>query len=272
MRYALINNIKSEAVSGVEGICPGCSMPVVAKCGEKKIHHWAHKRLSSCDSWWETETQWHRDWKNNFPKEWQEIFLPDSQTGEKHIADVKTEHGIVIEFQYSHIDPKEQRSREAFYQNMIWIVDGTRLKLDYRRLCKWKNNDLGCLSESKIKGVFFMSDPEWWLNKSWIDSKVLVIFDFGQQEYVTTSQGEMKQIVWCLLPGRIGNKAVVIKGSREGLINRLNESSQPLPWSIAELINDFEEDYRKQREKAMQDTWHHVPMYGYRRVRRKWRF
>lgn len=244
MRFALVNNKRIEAEKGLNGICPGCFKPVIAKCGEKKIHHWAHKRSEVCDSWWENETQWHRDWKDNFPKECQEVFLPDTITGEKHIADVKTTHDIIIEFQHSAIDPQEQRAREEFYKNMIWVVDGTRLKLDYRRFCKWKNNDLLCLHQTEIKGVYLMDSPECWFNKSWIDSKVLVVFDFGEQE----SKG-LKQLVWCLLPGRIGCKAVVINGTKDGLIKRLNEFSQPLPWSTSELMRDLR---KIQKEKQSQ--------------------
>lgn len=137
MRFALIDNKPTEAASGLNGgVCPGCGAPVIAKCGTHKVHHWAHKGVKMCDNWWEPETEWHRAWKNNFPKEWQEIFLPDEQTGEKHIADVKTEHGLVIEFQHSHIKPEERISREKFYRNMVWIVDGTRLKYDLPRFLK----------------------------------------------------------------------------------------------------------------------------------------
>ncbi len=257
-----------EAQSGLKGICPGCSQPVIAKCGEKKIHHWAHKRSASCDSWWENETQWHRDWKDNFPKEYQEVFLPDKRSGENHIADVKTEHGVVLEFQHSAIKPQEQRSRESFYKNMVWIVDGTRLKLDYRRFCKWRNNDIDCQSETKINHIYFMSYPEWWLNKSWIDSKVMVVFDFGKQECVDTPEGN-KQLVWCLLPGRIGHKAVIVEGTKDGLIKRLNESSQPLPWSIEELMQDFGIDFRKQEERNQQEQRRAAAYYALRRTRRK---
>ena len=61
--------------------------------------------------------------KNNFLKECQEIIMYDVKTGEKHIADVKTRTGIIIEFQHSPMNIKEQYSREQFYKNMIWIVD-----------------------------------------------------------------------------------------------------------------------------------------------------
>lgn len=125
MRFARVNDILQEAAPGAHGLCPGCLQPVLAKCGTQKVHHWAHKGTKACDSWWEPETEWHRAWKNNFPAEWQEIFLPDERTGEKHIADVRTSQGLVIEFQHSHIQPRERTSREKFYRNMVWVVDST---------------------------------------------------------------------------------------------------------------------------------------------------
>lgn len=48
----------------------------------------------------------------------------DAATGEKHIADVKTSQGLVIELQHSAMPADELRSREEFYGDMIWIVDG----------------------------------------------------------------------------------------------------------------------------------------------------
>ncbi|CAD6878938.1 hypothetical protein [Methylomonas albis] len=96
----------------------------MAKCGSQKTWHWAHLRPLECDPWWENETQWHRDWKSLFPTEWQEVVHIDQETGEKHVADVKTERGLVIEFQHSNMPTEELRARESFYKNMIWVVDG----------------------------------------------------------------------------------------------------------------------------------------------------
>ena len=89
--------------------------------------------------------------EKQFPTEWQEIVLFDKQTGEKHIADVQTIHNLVIEFQYSAINQEESISREKFYKNMIWIVDGTSLKRDYPRFQK----ELKILKE-QIGKVFFL--------------------------------------------------------------------------------------------------------------------
>ena len=90
MKYALVDNQKVEATKGAKGICCFCHQPVIAKCGNDRIKHWAHKNLSHCDKWWENETEWHRNWKGLFPKEWQEVAATDEKTGEKHIADIMT--------------------------------------------------------------------------------------------------------------------------------------------------------------------------------------
>src|SRR5581483_2362554 len=133
MHLALIDNNLVKAEPGRKALCAGCHQPVIAKCGNERIHHWAHQNNRMCDSWWEPETQWHRIWKNHYPIEWHEKFLPDETTGEKHIADIRTSYGLVIEFQHSFLKPEERTSRESFYKNMLWVVDGTRNKRDYER-------------------------------------------------------------------------------------------------------------------------------------------
>lgn len=64
-----------------------------------------------------------------FPTEWQEIPLL-SDSGERHVADVRTPHGLVIEFQRSTIHPDEVLARQAFYVNMIWVIDGCKNEFD----------------------------------------------------------------------------------------------------------------------------------------------
>lgn len=126
MRYALVNGIKSKPSPKIHGICPHCMAETVSKCGKHITWHWAHKGKEICDPWWEGETQWHRNWKDTFPVEWQEISNIDPRNGEKHIADVQTPFGLTIEFQHSPISFEERTSRERFYNKMIWVVDGTK--------------------------------------------------------------------------------------------------------------------------------------------------
>ncbi len=129
MKFALVNGQRQEAQPNLSGKCPTCDHPMVAKCGEVRMWHWAHQGSRFCDPWWENETEWHRAWKDQFPDEWQEI-VHHAENGERHIADVKTGDGWVIEFQHSSIRPDERRSREAFYRSLIWVVDGLRRKRD----------------------------------------------------------------------------------------------------------------------------------------------
>lgn len=127
MQYALVNNLRCEARAGVAGVCPTCGSAMVAKCGPRVMHHWAHATRRDCDPWWENETQWHRDWKNLFPEDCREIHhvAPD---GEIHRADIRTRIGIYIEVQHSSMTDAERASREAFYKNLVWIVDGRGFK------------------------------------------------------------------------------------------------------------------------------------------------
>jgi len=130
-----------------------------------------------CDHWWENETQWHRDWKNCFPEEWQEV-VHFAEDGEKHIADVKTPSGLVIEFQHSAISQEERISRENFYNKMCWVIDGTRLKSDLIKFNKaptLRNLKYPTLMYERVPINFFPSLQKWYL------SEKTVFFDFGDK-------------------------------------------------------------------------------------------
>lgn len=213
MKYAEVNGIKVEAAKGVKGFCPSCGSELIPKCGTRKINHWAHKGFRTCDSWWEPETEWHRSWKNMFPEEWQEIILPDKQTGEKHIADIRTNQGLVIEFQHSFIKPDELQSRENFYKNLIWVVDGTRLKRDYPRFLKGKD------SFQKIKeGIFRIDFPEDYFPSNWLESSVPVVFDFLGSDKIN-KPSEIGTALYCLFPVKIGKSVVIAEIKRNSFIN-----------------------------------------------------
>lgn len=123
MQLALVNCGRREAFPGGRGQCPTCGAAMVAKCGPRILHHWAHAGRRNCDPWWENETDWHRDWKNLFPEACREIShtAPD---GEIHRADIRTPTGIYIEVQHSAMTDAERISREAFYKNLVWVIDG----------------------------------------------------------------------------------------------------------------------------------------------------
>lgn len=123
MLLGLINdkNRARPSFTGQRAICPFCKGELIAKCGDIYINHWQHKALSECDSWKENEGEWHKVWKANFPEENQEVII--TVGSEKHIADVKTNKGTVIEFQNSSISSNTIAIRENFYGDMVWVVN-----------------------------------------------------------------------------------------------------------------------------------------------------
>ena len=91
MKYAVSNDQRIEATPKAVGKCPCCGADLIARCGDLKVWHWAHKGRRVCDHWWESETEWHRAWKDTFPKEWQEVTGPASDnTAELSLLEYET--------------------------------------------------------------------------------------------------------------------------------------------------------------------------------------
>ena len=197
MKFALVDNQRQEAQPSLEGFCLGCGSPMVARCGGVRIKHWAHKGARRCDPWWENETEWHRNWKNQFQTDWQEI-AHRAENGEKHIADVKTPEGWVIEFQHSSIKPEERQSREGFYQKLIWIVDGKRRVRDETQFFEILGNRSGRWINNEIYPELHSTLPEGPLFRDWIISGAHVFFDFGGED------------LWWLLPQSTKTWALIL--------------------------------------------------------------
>lgn len=224
MKYALVDNQKVEAKKGLKGICQYCHQPLFSKCGPIRIDHWAHKRGAQCDKWWENETEWHRLWKNKFPEEWQEVIAIDEKTGEHHIADIKTNEGMVIEFQHSYISDEERISRENFYKNMIWIVDGTRRKNDFDRFRKADfNHDIYCINEKDSRYVLARADH--YLPKEWLNSSVPVFIDFNGTSvlYEEEYDDPISNPILCLLPETISSYRVLLSCEVNNIIKMIRK-------------------------------------------------
>lgn len=189
MRFAIVSDKRVEASPGVRGRCTNCESELIAKCGTVRVKHWAHQARPYCDPWWENETEWHRTWKDQFPVEWQEISHP-AENGERHIADVKTEHGWVLEFQHSHLTPEERRSRDAFYPKLVWVVDGVKRKKDKAKFIETLNAGAGVLERPRMWRVGFNDCA---LLRDWAGSPGPVLFDFGPAGDFTSGE------LWCQL-------------------------------------------------------------------------
>ena len=192
MKFALIGSKKEEATKGAAGLCQFCNSELIAKCGEIKIHHWAHKSKHNCDPWWENEGEWHRAWKNKFPTKWQEIIHHD-ENGEKHIADIKTDTDLVVEFQHSFLKPEERRSRNAFYTKLVWVVDGLKRKTDKSQFQKiLKEESTAVNGKPYITHVRFPEECR--LLKEWSNDTSIVFFDFKETNFSN------QEILWLLYP------------------------------------------------------------------------
>lgn len=235
MKYALVNDKRQEAQSGLSGKCPCCGFPTVAKCGKVKIPHWAHKGKLICDPWWE-ETEWHRIWKGCFPEDWQEV--PHfAENGEKHIADIKTCQGYVIEFQHSPIKSEEIQAREDFYKKMVWIVDGTTRLKDKDRFLKYSDPLNGSAKVRRLRVGFDACA----LLRDWSSNETPVFFDFGDG------------ILWALLP-KATEERYVFSTNRNLLIACLRAAPQDFNFEAllrawTDAIADGEKSIRKQSKR-----------------------
>lgn len=208
MKFALVTGQRAEAQPSLQGKCVGCEQQVIPKCGELRVWHWAHRGKRACDHWWQGETEWHRDWKNQFPAECQEVRHQAADL-EWHIADVKTRDGWIIEFQHSHLKPEERRAREDFYQSLIWVVDGTRRSYDLSGFAKSVARGKALLPHST---TLRLQKPSGALLRDWRHSAAHVFFDFGRG-----------QRLWWLYPGSDDERAYVHPLGRDFLLRLLLE-------------------------------------------------
>jgi competence protein CoiA len=174
MKFAVVEGKRREAQPHLSGKCPRCGDAMTARCGDVRVWHWAHRGTRTCDPWWESETEWHRDWKNQFPEACQEFRY--SKDGEVHIADVKTESGVVLEFQHSHLHRNERESRENFYRRMVWVVDGLRRVRDKAKFIAF----IRAATIVRLRPLIYsVTTNEGALLRDWAPSRVPVFFDFG---------------------------------------------------------------------------------------------
>lgn len=175
MQYAIVDGKKREPFKGGKGLCPLCDAPLIAHFGEIEPPHWQHVQKADCDPWHEPKTEWHIAWQNKFPEAWKEFLMENEITGEEHFANVRTDKGLVIEFQNSPITPATIRQREAFYGNMVWVINANTFK---------DNVDV-----KRVEDTLFMEDKESQI-KADIDAKIR-----EQETKVNNLRNELKDTI-----------------------------------------------------------------------------
>jgi hypothetical protein len=224
MKFSIVEGTRQEAKPNLYGICPACNQPTVAKCGAIKMWHWAHKVRRTCDVWWENETEWHRKWKGRFPESWQEI-VHKAENGERHIADVKTDQGWVIEFQNSYLKPEERNSRDTFYKKLVWVVNGLRRARDSKQFLNAINRGVPIGQNSHVRKV---SSHECAVLQEWGGCESPVLFDFGGD-----------QLLWWVLKWRPNGVAYVAPFGQKDFIDIHLGGASQAAQSFEAFVNDI---------------------------------
>ena len=239
MKFADIEGQRCEAQPGLLATCPSCGAAAIAKCGDHRVWHWAHRGVRVCDPWWESETEWHRAWKNEFSTDWQEV-IHIAQNGEKHVADVKTDAGMVIEFQHSFPNAEERVSREAFYHRMVWVVDGRRRKRDAAQLLKC----IGPCVYARPPFVLHVTNhEECALLRDWNSSPMPVYFDLGVR------QEDGAPIFWRRDPISRNGRVYLTPVSRESFL-RVHREGLDAENFLSEGIGVIVEQFRRASRSA----------------------
>jgi competence protein CoiA len=247
MKFADIEgNVRAEAQPGLAGKCRDCGQLVVAKCGQLRMWHWAHWKSKACDPWWETETEWHRSWKNQFPVAWQEIGHT-AQSGDRHRADVRTQCGLVLEFQYSALSEAERISREELYTRLVWVVHAHRRLRDRK---KFFASLCGPLRVASGLPTFTIHRADSALLRDWGKSRVPVYFDFGEAE-----QGDIP--LWRLYPSGSDALAYVTPVVRAEFVKAHREG--------VNLEEMFDQVFARDRKIASARAPSRVPLPGFSR-------
>ncbi len=226
MKYALVDGVKSEATRGIHHekkcVCLECGVAVVAKCGEHREKHWAHVNGEDC--WYSKKemSEWHRHWQDQFDEEWREVPVVNTELNKKHVADVKTEDGLVIEFQRSPISPVEQNAREDFYgyRNMIWIVNGNVSKRDLKRIMD-RDSCFQSIRKDRAYRMLKVSRTEEILPPNWVDRKVPVFLDFrtyNNEEIASEKEKVVRHFLLAFFPQKINGFSFAMQMPHEVLI------------------------------------------------------
>lgn len=266
MQYAFVDGERLPATPRLRGECPHCGATVLSRCGDLKVWHWSHLGKRSCDPWWEPETEWHLGWKGKFPVEWHEVGHR-SLDGERHIADLKTPHGLVVEFQHSVIADTERTVRTAFYGNMVWVVDGLRRKRDRPRFSK------STFDWTKVQdNLWTLYFPEEALPKEWFNCKVPVFFDFGEDDVLAPGDPVRHPgKLWCLLPSMPNSgKRLITSISVPDFIANV-QSGHPLPDWADTLDRLSAAQLAKQRALTQQHNEYEKRLQHYQWARRNLR-
>lgn len=263
MEFSYVDGQRRKPEPGLKGVCGLCGGKTVSKCGNIRLHHWSHWRRQNCDPWWENETEWHREWKSEFPEHCREVSVT-SNDGKKHRADVKTDCGRVIEIQHSIIKAEDRRIREAFYKDMAWVVNGLRRE-SFRESFDTQLNRAKVLENTPIKLRLLTGNCT--ILKTWADSEVSVYMDFGDKTFTDDRFKFSKPILWRLCPVSSRSHVELIPVWREVFVNAgitgssINGIHDP-EMTVTGKAENMEESPKYDRQESESDLEYSLRVWG----------
>lgn len=254
MQIALINGERVKPTPYAKGaICPLCKTEVIAKCGEQKIHHWAHKNKIQCDLWCETPTLRHQSWKECFPEDWWEHIV--DRNGEHHIADIETENGTIVLLSQKSFKEKLMTERENFFQTPVWVIHASRYERSVKKFSNALKVGLFLKPHSNVSKNAF---DYWLLSKfhedevfkpEWLKSQFPVFLDFTFDE---KSESEVTKsehnFVWCLMPFCVRNYRVLYRYDKGTVVKMLKLRPRMSARDVELKKQIVEEDIKKYLE------------------------
>jgi competence protein CoiA len=124
MEYAIVDGKRCQPFQQGQGRCPKCGCEMTVQSFNAETLYWRHP-LRRCGPWGESETLWHRQWKSQFPPTRQEACYVDDN-GVAHWDDIRTTAGLVVKLHVGTPTIANRQSREAFCENLVWLVNGER--------------------------------------------------------------------------------------------------------------------------------------------------
>lgn len=242
MLYAYRDGKKIAPIKGERAECFQ-GHEVLAKCGSKVSHHWAHVSGTErdCDDWSEM-SEWHRSWQRHAPPERCEVRI--EKEGKLHRADIVMlcggEEGV-LELQHSPISAEEIAARENFYGIGWWLYDATSDDT-FRKNLVFSSQDSGF--------DYFPFDARWKrAHSSMFTHRWPVFWDLGEQivrvHLVEHDTGRMVIVAESIPPTEF---VAWIRDGRDATWSDLASA-----WPSAEAIISERESDRERRHRELQE-------------------
>jgi hypothetical protein len=234
----------TPSAEGLDAFCPCCGEPVIAKLGDIRVHHWAHKSNSDCDTFSEGETEWHKTWKSFSYIDNTEVVI--EKDGKRHRADAVGRDGIVIEYQHSPISSKDVLARESFYGKMVWVLDGRLFRFttpkDKTFLYPLDTHDrksIGYLNWTHAKKAFLHSAAPIYIDIG--NYKLMRVIANEESGLVLVSSWDQQQFVddYVVTSGKLGSLYSFLEAYRDkGSQNKLEQIVYTMVLNNIDLTND----------------------------------